>query len=169
MSWQIVPIERRHIAGFREVLDGVARERRYLVFLEAPPAAEVRRFVLGNLRNGVSQFVAVEDGQVVGWCDVVPKTREALRHSGVLGMGVAATHRSRGIGAALLQATIDAASASGLTRVELFVRTDNTAAIALYRRFGFEPEGRFRNYMIVDNASHDVLAMARHQTGGNQR
>jgi GNAT superfamily N-acetyltransferase len=146
MSWQIVPIERRHIAGFREVLDGVARERRYLVFLEAPPAAEVRRFVLGNLRNGVSQFVAVEDGQVVGWCDVVPKTREALRHSGVLGMGVAATHRSRGIGAALLQ-----------------------AAIALYRRFGFEPEGRFRNYMIVDNASHDVLAMARHQTGGNQR
>jgi ribosomal protein S18 acetylase RimI-like enzyme len=167
MSWQIVPIERRHIAGFRDVLDDVARERRYLVFLEAPPAAEVRRFVLGNLRKGVSQFVAVEDGQVVGWCDVVPKTRAALRHSGILGMGVAATHRSRGIGSALLQATIEGAAARGIRRIELLVRADNEHAIALYRRFGFELEGRLRNYLIVDGASHDALAMARLENRGN--
>jgi ribosomal protein S18 acetylase RimI-like enzyme len=167
MSWQIVPIERRHIPGFREVLDGVARERRYLVFLEAPPAAEVRRFVLGNLRKGVSQFVAVEDGQVVGWCDVVPKTRAAVRHSGILGMGIAAPHRSRGIGKALLQATIEAAAARGISRIELLVRADNEPAIALYQRFGFELEGRLRNYLIVDGASHDVLAMARLENRGN--
>ena len=167
MSWQIVPIERRHIAGFREVLDGVARERRYLVFLEAPPAAEVRRFVLGNLRNGVSQFVAVDDGRVVGWCDVVPKTRAALRHSGVLGMGVAATHRSRGIGKALLQATIERAAQGGISRIELLVRIDNEHAIALYRRFGFELEGRLRHYLLVDGTSHDVLAMARLENRGN--
>ena len=41
MGWQVVPIERRHIAGFREVLDGVARERRYLAFLEVPAGGQV--------------------------------------------------------------------------------------------------------------------------------
>ena len=167
MNWQVVPTERRHIAGFRDVLDGVARERRYLAFLEAPPAAQMRRFVLDNLRNGDPQFVAVEDDRVLGWCDIVPKTHGTLRHVGALGMGVAAPHRARGIGTALLQATIEGAAARGISRIELLVRADNEHAIALYRRFGFELEGRLRNYLIVDGASHDVLAMARLENRGN--
>ncbi|HSW33005.1 MAG TPA: GNAT family N-acetyltransferase [Steroidobacteraceae bacterium] len=167
MNWQVVPTERRHIAGFRDVLDSVARERRYLAFLEAPSAAQMRRFVLNNLRNGNPQFVAVEDDRVLGWCDIAPKTHATLRHVGALGMGIAAPHRSRGIGKALLQATIEAAAARGISRIELLVRADNEHAIALYRRFGFELEGRLRDYLIVDGASHDVLAMARLEYRGD--
>ena len=160
MSVEVVPIERRHIAGFREVLDGVARERRWLAFLEAPPPDRVRGFVLNGLRNGMTQFVAVDDGRVVGWCDVNPKTHEVLRHSGVLGMGVAASHRGQGVGSALLRSTLDAASVHGVRRVELVVRADNAAAIRLYEKFGFEFEGRLRDYMIVDGVSYDALMMA---------
>lgn len=167
VNWQVVPTERRHIAGFRDVLDSVARERRYLAFLEAPSAAQMRRFVLNNLRNGYPQFVAVEDDRVLGWCDIVPKRHVTLRHVGALGMGVAAPHRARGIGKALLQATTAGAAARGISRIELLVRADNEHAIALYRRFGFELEGRLRNYLIVDGAAHDVLAMARLENRGN--
>jgi ribosomal protein S18 acetylase RimI-like enzyme len=167
VDWQVVPTERRHIAGFREVLDSVARERRYLAFLEAPSAAQMRRFVLNNLRNGYPQFVAVEDDRVLGWCDIVPKRHVTLRHVGALGMGIAAPHRSRGVGKALLQATIEAAAARGISRIELLVRADNEPAIALYQRSGFELEGRLRNYLIVDGAAHDVLAMARLENRGN--
>lgn len=161
MSVEIVPIERRHVAGFRGVLDGVARERRWLAMLEAPSLPGVRSFVRNGLRNGMVQHVAVDGGCVVGWCDVNPKTHATLRHSGVLGMGVAATHRGRGIGAALLQATLDAAFARGLRRVELVVRVDNAAAVALYGRFGFEIEGRLRDYILVDGQAYDALQMAR--------
>ena len=161
MAVEIVPIERCHVAGFRELLDGVARERRWLAFLEAPPLPRVRSFVQNGLRNGMVQFVAVDAGRVVGWCDVNPKTHDALRHSGVLGMGVAASHRGIGVGAGLLQEALQAATLRGLTRVELVVRTDNDPAIRLYRRFGFEVEGRLRNYLVVDGHAQDVLAMAR--------
>jgi ribosomal protein S18 acetylase RimI-like enzyme len=161
MSWQVVPIERRHVAGFREVLDGVARERRYLAFLEAPPLARLRRFVLDGLRAGISQFVAVDGTRVVGWCDVVPKAQETLRHSGTLGMGVATSHRGIGVGTALLRATLEGAFARGLTRIELVVRTDNEPAIELYRRHGFEVEGRLRRYIVVDGAACEALLMAR--------
>jgi len=113
MGVEIVPMSRRHVAGFREVLDAVARERRYLAFLEAPPLARVSRIVLGNLKSGAPQFVAVDDGRVIGWCDVTPKTHETLSHGGVLGMGVAAAHRGRGIGSALLRRTLEAALARG--------------------------------------------------------
>ena len=161
MSWQVVPVERRHVAGFREVLDGVARERRYLAFLEAPPPARIRRFVLDGLRAGISQHVAVDDERVVGWCDVVPKSHDTLRHSGTLGMGVAASHRGIGVGTALLRATLEGAVARGLTRIELVVRTDNVPAIELYRRHGFELEGRLRRYVMVDGVAYDALQMAR--------
>jgi len=161
MGWRIVPIERRHIAGFRAVLDDVARERRYLAFLEAPPMARVRRFVLDGLRAGISQHVAVDGDRVVGWCDVTPKSHETLRHSGTLGMGVATSHRGIGVGTALLRATLEGAFARGLTRVELVVRADNELAIELYRRQGFELEGRLRQYIVVDGAAHDALQMAR--------
>jgi RimJ/RimL family protein N-acetyltransferase len=161
MPIEIVPTQRRHVAGFREVLDGVARERRYLAFLEAPPADRVRRFVLNNLKSGAAQFVALDGERVVGWCDVTPKGQETLRHSGTLGMGVAATHRGRGLGTRLLQTTLDAAAANGLNRVELMVRTDNATAIALYKRFGFDTEGTLRRYLQVDGAWHDALLMAK--------
>jgi putative acetyltransferase len=161
MSWQVVPIERRHIAGFREVLDGVARERRYLAFLEAPPMTRIRRFVLDGLRAGISQHVAVDGERVVGWCDVTPKSHETLRHSGTLGMGVAASHRGVGVGSALLRATLDGAFARGLTRIELVVRADNEPAIGLYHRYGFELEGRLRRYIVVDGAAFDALQMSR--------
>ncbi len=161
MTVEIVPIERRHIAGFRDVLDGVARERRYIAFLEAPPLAEVRRFVLNNLRSGAPAFVAQDDGRVVGWCNVIRKLRPTTSHSGVLGMGVAASHRGRGIGGRLIATTLETALARGLTRIELTVRTDNLAAIALYRRSGFETEGQLRRYLLVDGVYYDALLMAR--------
>jgi ribosomal protein S18 acetylase RimI-like enzyme len=161
MPWQVVPMQRRHIAGFRELLDRVARERRYLAFLEAPPMPRVRRFVLNNLRNGAPQLVALDEGAVVGWCEITPKVPITLQHGGVLGMGVAASHRGIGVGAGLLQEALQAATLRGLTRIELVVRTDNDPAIRLYRRFGFEVEGRLRNYLVVDGHAQDVLAMAR--------
>jgi len=122
---------------------------------------QVRRFVLNNLRSGVAQFVALDGGRVVGWCDVTPKPRPALRHVGVLGMGVAATHRGQGIGSRLLATTVETALARGVTRVELTVRSDNGVAIALYRRFGFETEGLLRRYLIVEGRYYDALLMAR--------
>ncbi len=161
MGVEIVQIQRRHIAGFRDLLDGVARERRWLAYLEAPPLPRIRRFVLNGLRNGMAHYVAIDDGRIVGWCDVNPKTHETQRHSGVLGMGVAVDYRGRGIGTALLTEAVDAALARGLSRIELVVRADNDAAIALYERHRFEHEGRLRDYMVVDGVSFDALLMAR--------
>jgi hypothetical protein len=74
--------------GFHDAVDCVARERKYLAFLEAPPLASTRQSVMNNIANGYPQFVAVADGTVVGWCDVIPKERPVHAHCGVLGIGL---------------------------------------------------------------------------------
>jgi L-amino acid N-acyltransferase YncA len=88
MTVEIVPITQEHIEGFHRALDFVARERRYLAFLEAPPPDETRAFVLHNIAQGYPQLVVSSAGEVVGWCDIVPKSRPVHAHVGVLGVAL---------------------------------------------------------------------------------
>jgi ribosomal protein S18 acetylase RimI-like enzyme len=158
---QIVPIGRAHLAGFHATVDSVAKERRYLAMLEAPSFTRTRRLVLDSLRAGAVHVVAVTGDEVIGWCDLRPKTAPTLRHSAVLGMGILVAYRGQGIGSRMLAATLELAWARGIRRAELNVRSDNAPAIALYRRFGFVEEGACRNYVCIDGVDYDALLMAR--------
>ncbi len=157
---RIVPIAEAHFAGFYECIDEVARERMYLAMLEAPPREQSLEFVRTMLRTNAPAFVALVDDVLVGWCDVSQKPRATLAHSGTLGMGVRAAHRGRGIGKALMQATLAAARERGYTRVELTVRADNARAKRLYESCGFAVEGLCRNYMLIDGKYYDSYLMA---------
>lgn len=156
----IVPIAEEHIRGYHEAVDRVARERKYLAFLEALPFEKSQAFVRENLEQGNPHVVAVLVGEVIGWCDICPIGRPVYAHGGVLGMGIVAEHRGRGIGEALIGAALEQARQRGLTRVELTVRADNERAIALYRRIGFVDEGMKRKAIRVDGAYIDVFCMA---------
>lgn len=157
---RIEPIREDHVEGFREALDIVARERKYLIFLEAPPFSAMLAFVRDNIAAGHPHMVAVADGKVVGWCDIRRATRDAQAHCGVLGMGIVPGYRDRGLGRRLITAALDAARAAGLHRVELNAHADNLRAIALYERVGFEHEGIARDAVKIDGRYIDSVNMA---------
>jgi ribosomal protein S18 acetylase RimI-like enzyme len=161
MDYSIVPIAEEHIPGFHAAVDVVAREKRFLAFLEAPPVEETRKFVLSNIVEDSPQFVVLSDGNVVGWCDVIRNTkRPVYSHCGTLGIGLLPEFRGRGIGRQLMQTTIDAAWRSGITRIDLTVREHNANAIALYKKLGFQIEGLQRNAVRIDGQYQNVYAMA---------
>jgi RimJ/RimL family protein N-acetyltransferase len=155
----IVPMADAYIDKFYQCLDIVARERAYLAQLQAPPLDQLRAFVRECIANGVPQFVALDEGRVIGWCDIFPARAQAVSHRGSLGMGVLPTHRSRGIGAQLVQVCLAAARTRGLTRVELEVRADNERALRLYRRLGFRQEGVKRRGIRIDGVYYDSVEM----------
>jgi ribosomal protein S18 acetylase RimI-like enzyme len=161
MIHEIVPIAEHHIAGFHEALDAVAREQRFLAFLEAPPFEKMRHFVLNNIDEGYPQFVVLIDGRIAGWCDVIPNSRRAMQaHCGTLGVGLLPEFRGRGIGRKLMQRTIGAALEFGLTRIELTVRETNVIAIALYKKLSFEAEGLHRKAVRIGGHYENLLSMA---------
>ena len=157
---QIVPIAVEHITGFRNALGSVARERSYLAQIDAPPLEWATDFVTNNIKNGYAQFVALEGGKVVGWCDIIPSTRPGFGHSGSVGMGILQEWRQHGLGKKLLQACIQKSIENGITRIELEVYANNTAAIALYRRLGFVEEGLKRRARFLDGEYQDLLIMS---------
>lgn len=157
---QIVPISEEHVESFHRCLDSVARERRYLGLVKAPPFESTREFVLSNIRNKIPQYVAVEGDRVVGWCDIVPNKGEGFTHCGTLGMGVLLDYRGKGYGARLIEAAIYAAKKFGFERVELEVYVSNVSAVRLYEGRGFLCEGVKRKARKLDGAYDDMLVMA---------
>lgn len=78
-------------------------------------------------------------------------------------MAVRDDWQRRGVGTALLSAAVDLADNwIGYARLELTVYADNAAAVALYRKFGFEVEGTARRYALRDGRFVDAFMMARH-------
>jgi RimJ/RimL family protein N-acetyltransferase len=157
-----VRIERmapRHVRGYWKVLDSVARERRYLLLLEAPPIKSARVFVSERLAKGDSFFVAVAGSEVVGWCNITSADHEGIRHIGRLGMGIRRDFRGRGIGTLLLKRALSDAFARGLSRIELEVFASNTPAVALYEKMGFVHEGRKRKGRRLGGVWEDNLVM----------
>ncbi|MFQ5666240.1 MAG: GNAT family N-acetyltransferase, partial [Candidatus Binatia bacterium] len=59
------------LESFWRCLDAVARERKWLAFLKAPSFDDVRSFLS---QNPPIQFVAVQQHEVVGWCDITPSS-----------------------------------------------------------------------------------------------
>jgi RimJ/RimL family protein N-acetyltransferase len=160
MKLSITPIAKQHFDGLRRALDTVAREKRFLAFTEAPLEEDCRAFYSSIIANGWCQMVALLDGIVVGWCDVLPANGQARSHIGTLGIGLVPSARRLGIGEKLMKSAIDAAWATGLTRIELTVRVDNENAKALYERLGFIVEGLQRRSFRVDGSYEDSYSMA---------
>ena len=107
-------------------------------------------------------IVAERGGEVVGNAGVHPIAHVRRRHAAGIGMAVAKHAQGQGVGTALMAAIVDwADNWAQLLRLELTVYTDNAAAQALYRKFGFVHEGTHRAYAIRDGAYVDTLAMAR--------
>jgi RimJ/RimL family protein N-acetyltransferase len=101
-------------------------------------------------------LVAVTGAELIGSLVVEPS-----RHGfGEIGMAVAREWRGRGVGSALLAAAIEWAHDRGLHKLSLGVFAHNTAAIELYRKFGFVEEGRrITQYRRANGELWDAIEM----------
>src|SRR4051794_10736407 len=100
--YPIIPITEKYIESFREAVGNVAREHKYLAFLDTPALELSRAFVLENLQDNWPHFVALDNHDVIGWCDITSLHRPIFAHSGQLGLGVIAKYRGQGIGENLI-------------------------------------------------------------------
>jgi ribosomal protein S18 acetylase RimI-like enzyme len=158
---RIIPIEEQHLEGYWAAVDAVARERRYIGFVEGPPLEGTRSFVREILAGAGVQMLAVTlNNEIVGWCDIIWNPLEGFRHTGRLGMGLLPDYRGIGLGKRLAVETIRSARQAGIERVELEVFASNARAVALYRGLGFVREGVKLRARKLDGQYDDMVLMA---------
>ena len=147
-------------AGYCSCVAAVARERKYLVTVDGFSLNETRAFLQGIESAGWPCAVAIAEGSLIGWCDIIPRTAVGFTHVGTLGVGVTRDWRGQGIGRRLIVECLAQARGSGLERIELVVYSDNVRAMHLYESLGFQHEGRRVGARKIDGYYQDELLMA---------
>lgn len=109
--------------------------------------------------NLITKHVSVSD--LVGTLTLSGGSTKATRHVAQLAIAVQQEYRGRTVGRALMHEAVTWVHGQrSITRVALFVYTDNTAAIELYKRFGFSIEGKCNRGIYVNGGYVDYYVMA---------
>jgi ribosomal protein S18 acetylase RimI-like enzyme len=103
-----------------------------------------RQFRYLLTRGQALTLVATQRGLLRGYVLLVFRSNSTAAR--IYTIAVAAGHRRRGVGAALLAAAERAARRRGCDRVRAEVRSDNRASLALFERHGYRRFGRYRGY-----------------------
>ena len=97
-------------------------------------------------------LLALDDGKVIGYAGTWILDDEAQ----ITNVAVTPEYRGKKVGAGLMTELIIEAKKRGATRMTLEVRPSNTAALALYDKFGFKDCGR-RPHYYLDNGEDAVI------------
>jgi putative acetyltransferase len=149
---------------FEAIWHILEEEPAYSGTLQAPhPSREMWRKRIAELPETDYMLVACVDGKVVGNGALHSAGKSPRRsHAMMVGLTVSPEWSGRGVGSALMKELIELADNwLNVIRLELTVFADNAAAIAVYRKFGFEVEGTHKAYALRAGEYADALAMAR--------
>lgn len=159
MAVRIRPLALKDAASCRQCWDIVAKERRYITERKAPPLSEVRAQARNSLGDKIACLVAVDGERVVGFAAVYRLGLPTLSHNGKFGMFLLPEYRGMGFGTKLIAELLKKCrSKFDVLYLEVFWK--NNRARKLYRKMGFEPCGRIKNYVKgLTYGSDDALLM----------
>ena len=146
MSIQIAPMNADHLEEL-EKLERICFSRPWS-----------RKTLAEELENQCAAFLVAQDSitqQVMGYAGLLVMADEGY----ITNVAVFPEFRRQGVAAKLIAVFENFARGNKLAFLTLEVRPSNTAAIALYKGFGFEEVGRRKNY--YDLPKEDALILTK--------
>lgn len=146
MSIQIVPMNADHLEEL-EKLERICFSRPWS-----------RKMLAEELENQCAAFLVAQDSitqQVMGYAGLLVMADEGY----ITNVAVFPEFRRQGVAAKLIAVFENFARGNKLAFLTLEVRPSNTAAIALYKGFGFKEVGRRKNY--YDLPKEDALILTK--------
>lgn len=108
------------------------------------------------------RFVALRDGQVVGWA-AVSGVSERCVYGGVVenSVYVGADARGLGVGRRLLEELVSSTEAAGIWTIQSGIFPENTSSLRVHEQAGFEIVGRRKKLGKLHDEWRDVLLVER--------
>ncbi len=144
--------------GVIECMQSVMDEEIYLLgeYYLMTERAERERI---NSRTDLT-LVSEARGEIVGVLTLQRGTYKKNRHTGTLGIAVKGGFRGAGLGKKMMQDALEWARNEGLVKINLEVFSSNINAIELYRKLGFEEEGRKKKQFVINGKYVDDVLMS---------
>lgn len=128
---------------------------------EVPPRAEALAWFEDHLASG-SMLVAADDDGVIGFATHSPlRPYPGYRETAEDSIYLAEAARGRGLGRALLEGLVTAATAAGMHSLIGMIEGSNAASIAFHERCGFAIVGRIPEAGLKFGRRLDLVIMQR--------
>ncbi|QVK17454.1 GNAT family N-acetyltransferase [Mycoplasmatota bacterium] len=101
------------------------------------------------------------NGDLVGSSTLIRGKYKKTAHTALFGITILNEYTNSGIGTQILNYMIKHAKKNGIERIELEVFEKNISALKLYRKFGFEVDGKKENYIKTNKGYHNLLIMSK--------
>ena len=104
-------------------------------------------------------LIALDGEKIVGNGIIECERAKRYSHRATLSITVLRDCWGQGIGSQLMQKMVDFSKEHGIDVISLEVRADNSRAIALYEKFGFERIGTYKKFFKIKDSYFDALLM----------
>ena len=130
---------------------------------ERPATIENQRDEIRDILSRDNQiiFIAEKDGELIGYLTTCGGRYIRNRQTVYIITGILQGFTSQGIGTRLFEEMEKWAKKKEIHRLDLTVVVHNEAALALYRKMGFEIEGRKKHSLLINNTYVDEYWMAK--------
>jgi len=112
-------------------------------------------------RDNQTIFVAEKDNQLIGYLAAYGGRYKRNRQTVYIVTGILQDFTSQGLGRKLFEQLEGWAKKRKIHRLDLTVMVHNEAALALYRKIGFEIEGRKKHSLYINDSYVDEYWMAK--------
>ncbi|GKX31104.1 N-acetyltransferase [Vallitalea longa] len=115
-----------------------------------------KEFIKGmmNADNNIL-FIGEIDGTIVANCSVgIVTNNKRYLHRAAMGISVRKKYWSKGIGRLLMNECINWCKEKGVEQLELEVVTENSRAISMYEKFGFEKYGTKKHALKYSDGTY---------------
>ncbi|HOJ17548.1 MAG: GNAT family N-acetyltransferase [Ignavibacteriales bacterium] len=159
---QISENDAREYLELATLLDNESVYRAYEPGERNNSPATIRSYIaeLLNKKNNMI-FLAFYDTTLCGYLEAIGGTYKRTEHSVHINLAVLKKYQGLGMATLLFEALFEWAVNFNIHRIDLSVVTDNSPAINLYKKTGFETEGIKRHSFLVANSYMDEYLMSK--------
>ncbi len=153
----IEPLQHTHYADVSRIyLEGIATGQ--ATFETEAPSWE--KWDNGHTQH--SRFVAVENGEVLGWAALSPASGRCV-YAGVAEVSVyiGTNHRGKGVGAILMEHLIKSSEENEIWTLQAGIFPENEASLALHEKNGFRLFGRREKIGKMKDTWRDTVLLER--------
>jgi RimJ/RimL family protein N-acetyltransferase len=150
---------------FLNLCKRIDAETPYMMFEpgERPITIEDQRNEIRDIlsRDNQTIFIAEKDDQLIGYLAAYGGRYKRNMQTVYVVTGILQGFTSQGLGTRLLEQLEEWAKKRKMHRLDLTVTVNNEAALALYRKSGFEIEGRKKHSLFINDSYVDEFWMAK--------
>ena len=150
---------------FTNLLRSLPRKDNYYLLVDVHNDRTIQRWMDAVESGEIISVVALEGGQMVGYCNLRTNDLQWTRHIGEIRMSVSAAHRGNGIGRILAGKIFAIARARGIQKLWVRMAISQEAAQVVFQNLGFRTEALLPGFVKNENGSTESLVIMSHDFG----